>query len=122
MNEHVTEPETAFFLEGRLSPWQRRRVERHLALCLACAAEVGETFGWLRTEGLLPPQSLYHLARRLERADAPLVVVIGPARPGAVGPVLGPWVADLARAVGATEGARWRWQPVLESGLALGRR
>ncbi|MBN1139864.1 MAG: zf-HC2 domain-containing protein [Anaerolineae bacterium] len=60
MNEHMTELEIATYLEGRLSPWQRRQVERHLAHCSACGREIGEISRWLREADLLPPRALFH--------------------------------------------------------------
>ena len=99
MNEHLSEAQIAEYLEGCLTGWDRRAVERHLSSCLVCAEEVGEAFHWLRSQDLLPPRPLYHPIESglswLQRL-APLPVWFWHAIVSALIP-LSWWLLDLPR-------------------------
>jgi len=60
------------YLDGELGPWRRRRLERHLAGCAACRAELEADRGvWAlvgAAEAPAPPDILAHLEARLTRA------------------------------------------------------
>jgi anti-sigma factor RsiW len=55
----------AGYLEGRLSPDQRAAVERHLARCPRCVAEVPQLRALLAEPAMIPPADVADRARRL---------------------------------------------------------
>ena len=73
--EHLSDEMLAAAVEGRLTPWERRRVLRHLAACPRCAAAWAALHGMLQRAGMMPPTLLEHpLEQALGwlRAIAPL--------------------------------------------------
>ena len=60
MEGHVSGAVLAAAVEGALTPWERRRVLRHLAVCPQCTGEWATLHTLLREAGLLPPTPLRH--------------------------------------------------------------
>lgn len=60
LEDHLSEAMIASAVEGNLTPWERRRVLRHLADCQRCTQELAEVHTALRETNLLPPIPLRH--------------------------------------------------------------
>jgi len=91
---HLSEATLAAAVEGTLTPWERRRVLRHLAACPQCAAEWAALHRLLREANLLPPMPLRHpLEQALDWLGliAPLPVWVWHALLFALTPLL--WIA-----------------------------
>lgn len=66
LEEHLSATVLAAAVEGRLTPWERHRVLRHLAACPSCAEEWAMLYALLREANSFEPPSshpLEHVAK-----------------------------------------------------------